>query len=288
MTNEPLQPSIRDITLDDLRFRWCSIPSPGPRTVQAAVEEPALILHAKLSGSATTESDAYTCTMRDREHSLFYMENFSGAYHFTPGKDGRAAFFEAHMSPGWFERTWGDDPAAWGTSFREAVRKRRNTWAGAMRPLSAEMQSILGSMERCSYQGHMQKLYLEARLIEFLLLQADGWGQRTPVLPRRDVERIHAAKAYIDLHYDQCCSITDLARRVGVNQQKLKTGFRELWGVTVFGYLSDKRMQEAWRLLRDEKMYVGEVADRVGYKHPHHFTAAFKRRFGVLPKELKG
>ncbi len=287
MANKPLQPNIRTIAQGDLRFRWCSIPSAEPRTIWAEVEEPALILHVKLAGSARTESDNYTCTMRAGEHSLFYMENFSGAHHFTPGKDQQAAFFEAHISPDWFERTWGDDPTAWGPIFREAVGKRRNAWAGVMRPLSAEMHVILRSMEQCRYQGHMQKRYLEAKLIEFLLLQADGWGQRTDVLPSRDVERIHAAKAYIDQHYDEPCSITDLARRVGVNQQKLKMGFRELWDVTVFGYLSDKRMQEAWRLLREEKMCVGEVADRVGYKYPHHFTAAFKRRFGVLPKDLK-
>jgi AraC-like DNA-binding protein len=46
-------------------------------------------------------------------------------------------------------------------------------------------------------------------------------------------------------------------------------------------------MYEAHRLLLDEQMYVNEVADLVGYKHPHHFTAAFKRKFGIMPKELK-
>jgi AraC-like DNA-binding protein len=60
-----------------------------------------------------------------------------------------------------------------------------------------------------------------------------------------------------------------------------------LFGTTVFGYLTDIRMQEARRLLVDEKLYVGEVAERMGYQQPHHFTAAFKRKFGVLPKKIR-
>lgn len=101
------------------------------------------------------------------------------------------------------------------------------------------------------------------------------------------MECLHWIRDYIDLHYDEPCPIIDLARKAGINQMKLKNGFKELFNTTVFGYLSDVRMQEAKRLLLDEKMYVGEVADRVGYKYPHHFTAAFRKRFGVLPREVR-
>jgi AraC-like DNA-binding protein len=46
-------------------------------------------------------------------------------------------------------------------------------------------------------------------------------------------------------------------------------------------------MQEAKRLLLEEKMYVNEVAALVGYQHPHHFTAAFRKKFGLVPTDLK-
>jgi AraC-like DNA-binding protein len=107
-------------------------------------------------------------------------------------------------------------------------------------------------------------------------------------LKPKDVEILHGIRDYITLNYDQSCTIIGLAKRAGINQMKLKSGFKELFGTTVFGYLSEVRLQEARRLLLDEKLYVGEVSDRIGYKYPQHFTSAFRRRFGILPKELRG
>lgn len=74
---------------------------------------------------------------------------------------------------------------------------------------------------------------------------------------------------------------------VGINQTKLKSGFKQLFGTTVFGYLTDIRMEKARLLILSEKKNVGEVADLVGYQHPHHFAAAFKRKFGYSPGKLK-
>lgn len=284
-----------EVALQGADLCWCSIPATTPQTVHVEDEGPAVVLHVKLAGSARTVSGAYACTMREREHSLFFMEDFCGDHHFTPGKEGRTAFFEAKMSPAWFERTWGSDVHVWGASFHEAVGRRENTWIGDTLPVSPAMLLLLRDMERCGYQGRMRELYLEAKLVELMLLQAEGWARRgsggsagaVNRLKSSDIERIYAAKAYIDQHYDEPCSIADLARYAGVNQQKLKEGFRALFATTVFGYVSDTRMVEARRLLLEEKLYVGEVADRVGYKHPHHFTAAFKRRFGLLPGALR-
>ena len=91
----------------------------------------------------------------------------------------------------------------------------------------------------------------------------------------------------MDLHYDESFSITGLARMAGINHLKLKNGFKDLFHHTVFGYLGEVRMQEAKRLLLDEKMDIHEVAEMMGYKYPHHFTAAFKKKFGVAPRDLK-
>jgi AraC-like DNA-binding protein len=89
------------------------------------------------------------------------------------------------------------------------------------------------------------------------------------------------------LNFDQPASIAALSRKAGINSMKLKTGFKQLFNTTVFGYLHTIRMQEAKRLLTEENMQVNEVADRIGYKYPHHFTAAFKRKFNITPSQLR-
>ncbi|MNY15077.1 Helix-turn-helix domain protein [compost metagenome] len=46
-------------------------------------------------------------------------------------------------------------------------------------------------------------------------------------------------------------------------------------------------MEEARRLILDEKKTVGQVAAAVGFNHQSHLTDAFKRYFGILPSEIK-
>jgi AraC-like DNA-binding protein len=54
----------------------------------------------------------------------------------------------------------------------------------------------------------------------------------------------------------------------------------------VFGYLRELRMLKAKKLLLAEKDSVTHVSGEVGYQYPHHFSTAFKKRFGVLPAAL--
>jgi AraC-like DNA-binding protein len=75
----------------------------------------------------------------------------------------------------------------------------------------------------------------------------------------------------------------ELARIVGINDCKLKAGFRQVFGTTVFGYLHDCRMERSRQLLEAGEMSVTEAARAVGFVSRGHFAAAFKRRFGVNP-----
>lgn len=154
------------------------------------------------------------------------------------------------------------------------------------------MYTLIDQMRQSPYHGYLKGVYLEAKAIELFLLQVqrlDGVSDRHPArLSGRDIDCLQAVKRYIDQHYDQPGSLLVLAKQVGINQQKLKVGFKALFNTTVFGYVSEVRLQTAHQLLVDEKLPVYEVAERVGYKNAHHFTAAFKRSYGYLPKDLKG
>ncbi len=151
------------------------------------------------------------------------------------------------------------------------------------------MRACIQEMDACPFTGVLQRLHLETKATELLLLQI----RDLPAMPElahlkaKDIECLQEARAYIERNYLMPCSIIDLARKIGINQTKLKSGFKELFGNTVFGYVRDLQMEKARQLLLDEKLYVNEVADQLGYKHPQHFAAAFKRKFGILPSALK-
>jgi AraC family transcriptional regulator, transcriptional activator of the genes for pyochelin and ferripyochelin receptors len=79
-----------------------------------------------------------------------------------------------------------------------------------------------------------------------------------------------------------------LARQVGLNDYKLKRGFRQLFGTTVFGYLHAERMEKARTLLMNRQMKVTEVSHTVGYASLPSFSLAFRKRFGVSPRSYLG
>lgn len=72
--------------------------------------------------------------------------------------------------------------------------------------------------------------------------------------------------------------------QAGTNDYKLKIGFRQVFGTTVFGYLRNQRMEQARQLLLEKQMNVSEVAQTVGYTSFSRFSTAFKHYFGITPK----
>jgi AraC-like DNA-binding protein len=80
-------------------------------------------------------------------------------------------------------------------------------------------------------------------------------------------------------------SLTDLSAEIGLNTKKLKEGFKQLYGQTVFSYLLDHKMEEARRMLDSQQYNVNEVGLKLGYSTSSHFIAAFKKKFGTTPKK---
>jgi AraC-like DNA-binding protein len=153
-----------------------------------------------------------------------------------------------------------------------------------------EMQMALKQILNCPFQGLMKRLYLEAKAIELMSLQfsqfieTKSYSDFKPSLKIDDIDRIHQAKEFIIHNFKNPPSLLELSRQVKLNDHKLKQGFRQVFGTTVFGYLHDYRMQQAYMLLTKEKMKVKEAAQAVGYASPSSFNSAFKKKFGVNPK----
>ena len=80
-------------------------------------------------------------------------------------------------------------------------------------------------------------------------------------------------------------SLQELANEIGLSLKKLKEGFKEVYGDTVFGFLFDYKMDFARKLLETGQHNVNEVGLKVGYSTASHFIAAFKKKFGTTPKK---
>ena len=106
-------------------------------------------------------------------------------------------------------------------------------------------------------------------------------------LSDRDVACLRAAREIVAAEYAPAPSIEKLSRRVGLSATKLKQGFRLLYGETIMDFATDLRMKAAKALLRKKDEPIGNVAETLGFTHQNSFTVAFRRHFGVLPREYR-
>jgi AraC family transcriptional activator of pyochelin receptor len=152
------------------------------------------------------------------------------------------------------------------------------------------MQLALQQILNCPYQGMTKRLYLESKTLELLAMQFAQWGEAekqstlASTLRADDIERVHYAREILMGRWETPPSLLELTRQVGLNDYKLKQGFRQVFGTSVFGYLQDYRLERAKQFLADEKLSIAGVAQRVGYASQSHFCYLFKRQFGITPR----
>jgi AraC-like DNA-binding protein len=100
-----------------------------------------------------------------------------------------------------------------------------------------------------------------------------------------NVLKIKKAKEIIIENLTDAPTLEELANQVGISLKKLKEGFKQIYGDTVFGYLLQYKMEYALNLLNTGSHNVNEVAIMVGYSTSSHFIEAFKKRYGTTPKK---
>jgi AraC-like DNA-binding protein len=153
--------------------------------------------------------------------------------------------------------------------------------------ISPEISLILQHLLGHKYEGRIKRLFLEARIFELIIIYINQKQEKpTVTLKQEDIIKIMLAKQLVEQDIQKPNSLIELSRKAGINDYKLKKGFKELTGHTVFGYLYKIRMEKAHYFLSKEKRTVNEVAFLVGYKNAQHFIAAFKKQYHILPGSL--
>ena len=106
-------------------------------------------------------------------------------------------------------------------------------------------------------------------------------------LTRADIDGLKKVKAIIAKDFKMHTTIVGLAQEVGINDYKLKKGFKELFDVTIYDYLYKVRMEKARELLDEPDISIKEIAKTVGYRSASSFIEAFKKMFGETPSSWR-
>lgn len=162
------------------------------------------------------------------------------------------------------------------------------------RKLLPTMSHTLSEILQCTEDCPIQCIFIESKLLSLLYMVFEEFQHeelpaknKLPVgLSDQDMQKLRMAKVYIVQNIAKNYTLIELAHEVGLNDFKLKKGFKELFGSTVFTYRHSIRMEKAMDMLQSGYL-VNEVSEEIGYKHAHHFSAAFKEYFDVLPSNIK-
>lgn len=110
----------------------------------------------------------------------------------------------------------------------------------------------------------------------------------TEELTKQDNRIVESAKKYIEENYRQKgLTIHEVARNNHVSPNYLSYLFKKNTGYNLWEYVIKLRMEESKALILNTDLRRYEIAERVGYESPEHFSKIFKKYFGVSPTELK-
>lgn len=161
--------------------------------------------------------------------------------------------------------------------------------------ITPRMRMVMDEVRQCNFQGGLKKLFLQSKAIELLALQceqvetaeATGVTLHNKILPQ-DVEKLYYARDLLLQHMQEPLSLEQLSRKAGLNEFKLKSGFKAIFGNTVFGYLNDRRLDLSRELVLSGSLPMALIAEQAGYSSPQHFSTAFRKKFGVSPGKVRG
>lgn len=262
-------------------------------TLKAECDTPMLEMRFNLSGSNATklQGEKNFVEFGHQQHNLVYMPPFEGVFHNQKRTDPNR-FLEVNFTENFFRRLVNSDCITLNLMLEKMEKKQMAILGDRHMTMTPQMNRVIAEILGCQKKDMLKRLFIESKVMELLMLQVEQYEHMIQVpgkqeLKTRDIEKIHEVKRIVEQNIYAPHSLADLSRQVGLNDFKLKKGFKETFGTTVFGYLLDLRMEQARNLLLNTDRSIMDISDEVGYKNPQHFTAAFKKKYGVTPKGLK-
>jgi AraC-like DNA-binding protein len=156
--------------------------------------------------------------------------------------------------------------------------------------ISPSMSIVLTQLLNFNLNNSVKPLYFKGKTFELLSLYFNTSDEanleQCPFLvSEANVNKIKLAKDIIINRLSEPPTLIDLANEIGLSLKKLKDGFKQIYGDSVYSFLIDYKMELARKLLESGDYNVNEVGLKIGYSTSSHFIAAFKKKYGTTPKK---
>ncbi|PID77772.1 MAG: hypothetical protein CSB21_03500 [Deltaproteobacteria bacterium] len=205
-----------------------------------------------------------------------------------PGENmcGVSICLPQNLIESWLDTSCGSDSKGLEKMFLGSPSMTKPLLLAKELPQSSDFMRIARELIYSRRQTLPDKLRFESLSLDLLhhilTLKEPSSGSR--------IERTRQARASIDeavdilrMEWNDPPSISELSRRVGLNECYLKKGFRKYLGMPIGAYIRQLRMTKALEIIETGRYSILDTAIFVGYSNPGHFSAAFKKFYGHLP-----
>jgi len=197
---------------------------------------------------------------------------------------------DIHFSPAYLNQV-GDD-------FPELIRwiaKKECTSVLSAIPASVTpiMLRMLHAIIDCPFTGDLRKNYMQSKTAALLLLALEQLicrpARESTTIPLRkyDIEKLYEAREFLMHNIENPPTLKQLAHKIGMNEFKLKKGYKQVFGTTIFGDFNKVRMEEAKNYLLGTDKTIADISLLAGYDDPPNFIRAFKHYFGLAPNRFR-
>lgn len=226
--------------------------------------------------------------MKDGISGIQYARDQEGVIRINPGK--KQQILHIHASIPFLEALLESDRSVLPEALKFILKHKTHHHLLKCNIMSPEIHSVVYQILNPSRSLSLSHLYLEGKILELLSLHlaALSMDHKKPdgvLLNPDEKQRIFTVEKCLFRDLNSPPTLNHLSAMAGLSANKLQAGFREIYGHSVFEYLREHKMQTARVLLQKSRANVSETAWNVGYVNVSHFSAAFKKRFGILPKQ---
>lgn len=102
-----------------------------------------------------------------------------------------------------------------------------------------------------------------------------------------NLERLARIISYIDSHYDEKITLSDLAEKEHLNMYHISHLIKETTGLSFQNLLNYMRLEFAEKLLNEEKLTLTQISECCGFSSPSYFNKCFKQWYGITPVQYK-
>ncbi|OPY70710.1 MAG: Regulatory protein PchR [Syntrophorhabdaceae bacterium PtaU1.Bin034] len=160
----------------------------------------------------------------------------------------------------------------------------------AINLITPNMKVVLQQMIGFHKNYPLQEFFCASKVLELLSYvfgRLPGKRNGIDAKPSSYSAHICTAQEILETEMNKPPSLADLAKRVGMSTPHFKRVFRQLTGLTPYGFLRQKRMEFSLSLLANTAKNISEIAHLSGYKSESHFTRAFTDYFGANPSSFQ-